>query len=123
MQEDLLVVLDPRIRTHGSNLCSLIVAGNRYLFISPLRGSKQRECFLEGILWTLSGENEYDDVCLRTRQNNYKEEEEAEAEAKENGGGVVILIVIKCSCWWRFVWLQYWMMIPGQEQHEADMHV
>jgi len=57
------------------------------------------------MLWTLSGENEYDDVCLQTRRNNYKEEEEeeeeeeaeeeeeeeeeeeAEAEAKENGGG------------------------------------
>lgn len=73
IQEDLLV-LDPRIRTHGSNLCSLIVAGKRYryLFISPLCGLKLRhkECFLEvamGILWTLSGENEYDDVCLQTR--------------------------------------------------------
>lgn len=47
IQEDLLV-LDPRIRTHGSNLCSLIVAGNRYLFISPLRGSKTKGVFFGG---------------------------------------------------------------------------
>lgn len=89
IQEDLLVVLDPRIRTHGSNLCSLIVAGNRYLFISPLRGLKQRECF-----WRLRGQ--YFGHCLGNMsvmmfacsRNTYKEEEEeAEAEAKENGGG------------------------------------
>ena len=60
IQEDLLVVLDPRIRTHGSNLCSLIVAGNRYLFISPLRGCVDKN--KGNVFWRLRAE--YFGHCL-----------------------------------------------------------
>lgn len=62
-------------------------------------------------------------IAKKKKKNKQKQRPKKMVVVMMNIMNTVILMVIKCSCWWRCVWLQYWMMIPGQEQHEADMHV